>query len=83
MLNITNVTIKKIVENKWHVWFASCVICWWIKLNNIAVFKRLNVEWYRLVFPEKKVWEEKIQIFFPLTKAAYDELEIEITKEFK
>lgn len=79
-LEITDVTIKKIVENKWHIWFASCVVNGCLKLNNIAIFKRLNKEWYRLVFPEKKFWETKVQIFFPLTNDLYFELEKEITK---
>lgn len=78
-MEITNIVIKRIVENKGHIWFASCVIGWCIKLNNIAIFKRLNVEWYRLVFPEKRIWENKIQIFFPLTSSAYFELEKAIT----
>jgi len=80
MLDIKDVTIRRIAENKWHIGFASCVICWCIKLNNIAIFKRLNVPWYRLVFPEKKYWENKIQIFFPLTNDAYFLLEKAITE---
>lgn len=80
MLKITDVTIKRIAENKWHIWFASCVLEWCIKLNNIAIFKRLNVPWYRLVFPEKKYWENKIQIFFPLTNESYSEMEKAITE---
>jgi hypothetical protein len=79
-MQIDNITIRRIVENKWHIWFASCVIDWALKLSNIAIFKRLNKEWYRLVFPEKKVGEKKIQLFFPLTKEWYDELEISIVK---
>jgi len=78
-LLITDVAIKRIAENKGHIWFASCVLYNCIKLNNIAIFKRLNVPWYRLVFPEKKYWDNKIQIFFPLTNEAYQELEKEIT----
>jgi len=78
-MKITNIIIKRIAENKWHIWFASCVLEWNIKLNNIAIFKRLGVPWYRLVFPEKKFWNEKIQLFFPLTSDAYFELEKAIT----
>ena len=78
-LTITDVVIKRIVENRWHIWFASCVLNGCIKLNNIAIFKRLNVPGYRLVFPEKKYWENKVQIFFPLTNDAYRDLETAIT----
>jgi len=80
---ITNITTKRVAENKWLVWFASCTIDNAIKLNNIAIFKRLWKETYRLVFPEKKVWENKIQIFFPISEMAYRILEEEITKNFK
>ena len=79
-IQISHVEIKRVAENKWLVWFASCVLNDCIRLNNIAIFKRLNVPGYRLVFPEKKVWENKIQIFFPLTKWVYTELESELTK---
>lgn len=80
-MEITNVTIRRIAENKWHIWFASCVIWWCLRLNNIAVFKRLNVEWYRLVFPEKKIDDRKEQLFFPLTKEFYFLLEKEISEK--
>ena len=80
MLEINDVVIHRIAENKWHVWFASCILDWCIKLNNIAIFKRLNVPGYRLVFPEKKFWDKKIQVFFPLTNEAYSVLEKKITE---
>lgn len=79
-MKISNITIKRITENKWHVWFASCVLFDCLKLNNIAIFKRLNIDWYRLVFPEKKIWENKVQMFFPLNKEAYLELEKAISE---
>ncbi len=79
-LEITDVVIKKVVENKGHIGFASCVINKCIRLNNIAIFKRLNKDGYRLVFPEKKFGENKVQIFFPLTNDAYFLLEKAITE---
>jgi len=74
-MEISNITIKRISENKWHVWFASCVLWWVLKLSNIAIFKRYQKDWYRLVFPEKRIEDKKIQLFFPLTKEFYLELE--------
>lgn len=74
-MEITDVTIKRIVENKGHIWFASCVIWWVLKLNNIAIFKRLWQDGYRLVFPEKKMEDRKISMFFPVNKDFYFELE--------
>lgn len=82
-MKIDNIIIKRIVENKWHIWFASCVIDWMLKLNNIAIFKRLNSDWYRLVFPEKKFDNTKIQLFFPLNKEWYLLLEETISEHLK
>lgn len=74
-LEITKISISRIPENKGHIGFASCIINKKIKLNNIAIFKRLNKEGYRLVFPEKKIEDKKIQMFFPVNSEAYYELE--------
>lgn len=82
-MTITQITTKRVVDNKWLVWFASCVIDWELKLNNIAIFKRLWKETYRLVFPEKKIWDNKVQIFFPVTSEAYTLLENAISEAFK
>lgn len=76
---VTKVTITRIPENKGHIWFASCVLNGKLKLNNIAIFKRLDKPGYRLVFPEKKIVDKKIQVFFPITATAYFELEEAIT----
>lgn len=80
---ITKISISKIPENKGHIGFASCVLNNKIKLNNIAIFKRLNKPGYRLVFPEKKIDEKKIQIFFPVNSEAYFELESAINLALK
>lgn len=66
-----------------HIWFASCILNWNIKLNNIAIFKRLDKPGYRLVFPEKKIADKKIQIFFPVTSEAYFSFEQAVTEELE
>lgn len=81
MQEISKITITRIPENAWHIWFASCILNWKIKLNNIAIFKRLDKPGYRLVFPEKKIADKKIQIFFPVTSEAYFELEAAVTEQ--
>jgi len=80
---ITKISISRIPENKGHIGFASCVLNNKIKLNNIAIFKRLNKPGYRLVFPEKKIDDKKIQIFFPVNSDAYFELESAINLALK
>lgn len=82
-LEITKITISRIPENKGHIGFASCIINNKIKLNNIAIFKRLNNEGYRLVFPEKKINDKKIQLFFPVNSEAYFELESAVNLALK
>lgn len=82
-MKITNIKIRQIVPEKGHIGFVSCVIDNWLFLNNIALFTRLeDPTKIRLVFPEKKVGETKINIFYPLTSEAYFELEKAIQNQF-
>lgn len=80
---ISKIKIKKLIPDKGHIGFVSCVIDNWLYLGNIAIFSRLNSDNIRLVFPEKKVGEKKFSIFYPLTHEAYFELEKIIFEEFK
>lgn len=83
-MKVTKVKIKRLIPVKGHIGFVSFVIDDWLYLGNIAVFSRLNQEdKIRLVFPEKKVGDKKIQIFYPLTPTAYYELEGIILEHFK
>lgn len=75
-MKVSNIKYKPIIGwDKWHVWFVSFVVDNLFKINNVAVFSRLNSEKLRLVFPEKKVWEKKIKVFFPITDSVYFEIE--------
>jgi len=81
-MKISNIKIRKIIPYKGHIGFCSFVIDNWLFLNNIAIFTRLNKDKeIRLVFPEKKVGENKIPILHPLTSAAYFELERAIKEQ--
>jgi hypothetical protein len=83
-MKITSVKIKQVIPDKGHIGFISCVVDNWLFLNNIAVFTRLNnPEKIRLVFPEKKVGDKKINLFYPLTSGAYFELEKAIEEKLK
>ena len=82
-MNITKIKIKRLVPVKGHIGFVSCVIDDWLYLGNIAIFTRLNSENIRLVFPEKKIGDKKISIFYPLTTSAYFELEKIIQENLK
>ena len=75
-MQISRITIKKIIPDKGLVGFVSCVIDDWLYIGNIAIFTRLNQEdKIRLIFPEKKVNEKRIRLFHPLSSEKYFELE--------
>lgn len=80
---LTKIKIKKIIAKNGHVGFISCVIDDWLYIGNIAIFSRLNSDKIRLVFPEKKVGDKKISIFYPLTSEAYYELENIVNEYYK
>ena len=82
-MKITKIQIKKIIPDKGLSGFVSCVIDDWLYLGNIAVFTRLNQEGkIRLVFPEKKVKDKKISLFYPLSSKEYFILEDAIKQEY-
>jgi len=74
-MQVTKIKIRKLIPVKGHIGFVSCVIDDWLYIGNIAIFTRLNSDKIRLVFPEKKVGDKKISIFYPLTNKSYFELE--------
>jgi len=80
---VTKIKIKRLIPIKGHIGFVSCVIDNWLYLGNIAIFSRLNSDSIRLVFPEKKIGEKKISIFYPLTHEAYYELEKVVFENLK
>jgi len=83
-MKVSKITIKQIIPDKGHIGFVSLLIDNWLFLNNIAVFTRLNnPEKIRLVFPEKKMDDKKISLFYPLTSDAYFELEKAIQEKLK
>lgn len=82
-MNITRIKINKITPNQGLIAFVSVVVDNWLFLNNIAIFSRLNKpNEIRLVFPEKKINDKKISIFYPLNSKEYFLLEDIIKKEF-
>lgn len=81
---VSNIKFKKIEPIKGHVGFISCVIDNWLFLNNIAIFTRFDEpEKIRLVFPEKRVGEQRISIFHPIKNSAYFTFEQAVFKELK
>lgn len=83
-MKVSRVIIKKIEPKEGHVGFCSLVIDNWLYLGNIALWARLNdKERIRLVFPEKRVGDKRIAIFYPLDSKIYFELEEIVSAKFK
>lgn len=82
-MDITKVQVRKIVPKDGLVGFASFVIEDCLYIGNIGVFSRLNKDNFRLIFPEKKVNDKKIPIFYPLNTDFYYKLEDMVNEEIK
>jgi len=84
-MKITNVKIKKVApDNKGLIAFCSVVLDDMLYLGNIAIFSKLNQEGkIRLVFPNKKVNEKVISLYYPLTKELYYLLETVVNEKMK
>ena len=81
-MQVTRVKIKMIQGEKGLCAFASVVLNDCLYLGNIAIFSRLNQAGkYRLVFPEKRSGENRIQMFHPLNNNLYFEMEKAITEK--
>jgi len=74
-MKISRIKIRGVIPVKGLIGFVSLVIDDWLYLGNIAIFTRLSGDGIRLVFPQKKMGETSINIFYPLSKDGYYELE--------
>jgi DNA-binding cell septation regulator SpoVG len=83
-MKINNIKTRRVSPVEGLEGFASCVVDDSLFLGNIAIFSRLNRPGeYRVVFPVKDCPNGKrIEIFYPLTKDSYYELENAIVSEF-
>ncbi len=80
-MEITKINIKKITEDKGLVGFCSFIIDDCLFLGNIAIFTNRSRAGYRLIFPEKKVGEDAVKIFYPLNTDFYFQLEEAVNRE--
>ncbi len=65
-MKITEVKIEIVKPNEGLIGFASVVIDNSIYLSSIAIYKKLNAEEYRLLYPKKGVFD----IYYPISKEA-------------
>lgn len=79
-MKITKLKIKRVSQDKGLIGFCSFILDDCLYLGNIAIFTNMHRDGYRLVFPEKKINDKDIKIFYPLNSSFYFELEEEVNK---
>ena len=80
--NVTEVRIIPIKPNNGLVALASCVVDEKIYVGSIGIYTKLKGG-YRLTYPNKKVGENAINIFHPITKESGDAIETAIVDEYE
>ncbi len=78
-MKISEVEVVFVKPNNGLIAFASCVVDGSLYLSNIAIHKKLNVDGYRLTYPNKGHYT----IFHPINKKASQAIEFEIFKKLK
>lgn len=81
MSKVTEIQIKPVKPNNGLIGFASCVVNQELYLSSIGIFTKLNEQGYRITYPTKKVGEDNLQIFHPITQELGKEIEMAITQK--
>jgi len=81
MSKVTEIQIKPVEPNNGLVGFASCVVNQELYISSIGIFTRLNEQGYRITYPTKKVGNDNLQIFHPITQELGKEIESAITQK--
>ncbi len=76
---ITEVKIEMVKPNNGLIGFASLVIDGSLYLSSIAVYKKLNADGYRILYPNKG----QFSIYHPITKEASTLIEEAIFNKLK
>jgi len=79
---VTEVTIIPIKPRNGLVALASCVVDNKIYVGSIGVYTKLSGG-YRLTYPNKKVGENALNIFHPITKECGDMIEKGIVDRYE
>jgi stage V sporulation protein G len=79
---ITEVTIIPIKPKNGLVALASCVIDDKLYLGSIGIYTKLKGG-YRLTYPNKKVGENAINLYHPITKDCGDTIEKAIVDKYE
>jgi len=79
---VTEVTIIPIKPKNGLVALASCVLDGKIYLGSIGIYTKLKGG-YRLTYPNKKVGENAINLYHPITKEAGDAIEKAVIDKYE
>lgn len=77
-MKITEIDIHFVKPNRGLVGFASFVLDGNIYFNSIAIYKKLNADGYRLLYPTKS---NGVNIFHPINKETTRKIEAAIFNE--
>ena len=80
MNKIEEVQIIPIKPKDGLVGFASIVFSG-IYLGSIGIYKKLNNEGFRLLYPTRKIGEKNINIFHPINRETSEHIEKEILEK--
>lgn len=81
MSKVTEIQIKPVKPNNGLIGFASCVVNQELYISSIGIFTKLNEQGYRITYPTKKVGNDNLQIFHPITQELGKEIESAITRK--
>ncbi|HEY1645268.1 MAG TPA: hypothetical protein VGF75_02685 [Candidatus Saccharimonadales bacterium] len=65
---ISELQVTPVKPDRGLVAFASLVLDKSLYIGSIGVYKRLNDDGYRIVYPAKKVGNRQLNIFYPVSK---------------
>ncbi len=82
-MQISEVQISIVKPNNGLIAFASIVIDGSIYLSSIAIHQKLNGSSYRLTYPTKKMGNQNIGLFYPISKNSTRIIEEAIFKKLK
>ena len=84
-INIEEVTFYPIrPTGKGLIGFASCLFDKKLSLNSIAIYTRPDGKDYRLLFPSRKLPNNKeVNIFYPVNKETYNAIKDAVVKRIE
>jgi stage V sporulation protein G len=80
MNDITEIQIIPIKPRDGLVGFASLVFDG-IYLGSIGIYKKLNGDGFRLLYPTRKIGEKNINVFHPINRETSEQIEKEVLEK--